>query len=75
MQILLLTTLTTVAFAANSVLCRMTLGAGAIDPASFTTVRLPKSVRTAPAAATCSDRLPAITFGDERSVHYTWSPC
>lgn len=40
MQILLLTALTVVAFAANSVLCRMALGDGAIDPASFTTVRL-----------------------------------
>jgi drug/metabolite transporter (DMT)-like permease len=35
-----LTTLTMVAFAANSVLCRMALGRAAIDPASFTAIRL-----------------------------------
>lgn len=36
----MLTALALVAFAANSVLCRMALGAAAIDPASFTLVRL-----------------------------------
>jgi drug/metabolite transporter (DMT)-like permease len=36
----LLTALTLVAFAANSVLCRMALGAELIDPVSFTTLRL-----------------------------------
>ncbi|PCI34463.1 MAG: EamA family transporter [Alphaproteobacteria bacterium] len=35
----LLTTLAMLAFAANSVLCRLALGAGLIDAASFTTVR------------------------------------
>ena len=35
-----LTALTLIAFAANSVLCRLALGDGAIDAASFTTVRL-----------------------------------
>ena len=34
------TGLALVAFAANSVLCRMALGSGAIDPAGFTAVRL-----------------------------------
>lgn len=37
---LALTTLTMVAFAANSLLCRMALGESAIDAASFTTLRL-----------------------------------
>jgi drug/metabolite transporter (DMT)-like permease len=35
-----LTGISLVAFAANSVLCRLALGAGSIDPASFTSVRL-----------------------------------
>jgi len=40
MRIVLLTTATMVAFAANSVLCRLALGDAAIDAASFTTLRL-----------------------------------
>lgn len=36
----LLTLFTMIAFAANSILCRMALGADAIDPVSFTTIRL-----------------------------------
>jgi len=37
---LLLTILSLVAFAANSLLCRLALGSGTIDPVSFTTLRL-----------------------------------
>lgn len=37
---LVLTTLAMVAFAANSILCRLALGAGTIDAASFGTIRL-----------------------------------
>ncbi|NQV48880.1 MAG: DMT family transporter [Candidatus Marinimicrobia bacterium] len=37
---LLFTTLALIAFAANSVLCRLALGYGAIDAASFTSIRL-----------------------------------
>lgn len=37
---LLLTTLTLICFAANSLLCRLALGGGAIDAASFTSVRI-----------------------------------
>jgi len=37
---ILLTTLALIAFAANSILCRMALGSTAIDPASFSTIRL-----------------------------------
>lgn len=40
MRTLVFTALALVAFAANSVLCRMALGAAAIDAASFTTIRL-----------------------------------
>jgi drug/metabolite transporter (DMT)-like permease len=40
MKVFMLTTLAMIAFAANSLLCRMALGDSAIDPASFTTLRL-----------------------------------
>lgn len=40
MRLLLLTALAMLAFAANSLLCRLALSGGAIDPASFTTLRL-----------------------------------
>jgi len=40
MRIVFLTTTTMVAFAANSILCRLALGDAAIDAASFTTLRL-----------------------------------
>lgn len=40
MQIFLLTTATMIAFAANSVLARLALADGAIDPASYTGIRL-----------------------------------
>ncbi|WP_410498342.1 DMT family transporter [Chitinibacter sp. S2-10] len=39
-RILLLTTLTMIAFAANSILCRLALKQTSIDAASFTTIRL-----------------------------------
>lgn len=39
-RILALTLLAMLAFAANSVLCRLALGSGAIDPTSFTLLRL-----------------------------------
>lgn len=39
-KIIFLTSLALIAFAANSVLCRLALGGEAIDPASFTIVRL-----------------------------------
>jgi drug/metabolite transporter (DMT)-like permease len=40
MIVVILTALTLVAFAANSLLCRMALGGHLIDPVSFTTLRL-----------------------------------
>jgi len=40
MQLILLTSITMLAFAANSVLCRMALAGEAIDAASFTAIRL-----------------------------------
>lgn len=40
MKVILLTALALTAFAANAVLCRLALDSGAIDPTSFTTIRL-----------------------------------
>ena len=40
MIVVVLTAFTLVAFAANSLLCRMALGGQLIDPVSFTTLRL-----------------------------------
>ncbi|MEN8247064.1 MAG: DMT family transporter [Thermodesulfobacteriota bacterium] len=40
LYVVLLTTFALVAFAANSIICRMALGNDAIDPASFSTIRL-----------------------------------
>lgn len=40
MKTLLLTLVALIAFAANTILCRMALGTNSIDPASFTSVRL-----------------------------------
>jgi len=40
LRTILQTTLALIAFAANSILCRMALGSTAIDPASFSTIRL-----------------------------------
>ena len=40
LYVALLTTFALIAFAANSVICRMALGEAAIDPASFSTIRL-----------------------------------
>ena len=40
MKTVILTTLALIAFAANSVLCRLALGGGTIDAASFTVIRL-----------------------------------
>lgn len=40
MSVVILTAVTLVAFAANSLLCRMALGGHLIDPVSFTTIRL-----------------------------------
>ena len=39
-RVVVLTSAAMIAFAANSVLCRMSLGAGHIDPSSFTSIRL-----------------------------------
>ena len=40
MTTFIVTALSMIAFAANSLLCRMALGGGLIDPTSFTTIRI-----------------------------------
>lgn len=77
MRVLVGTALALVGFAANSVLCRLALGAGEIDAASFTTVRLvagavalwaivavtrPSGARPEPEGATASTRWPAAAM-------------
>ena len=45
-RLLILTSLTMIAFAANSILCRLALETTAIDPASFTVIRLVSGAAT-----------------------------
>ena len=45
-RLLILTTLTMIAFAANSILCRLALETTAIDPATFTVIRLVSGAAT-----------------------------
>jgi drug/metabolite transporter (DMT)-like permease len=68
---LLLTSLTMVAFAANSLLCRMALGGRTIDAASFTSLRLASGAlmlwliaraRGAPRATPRNDWIAAVTL-------------
>lgn len=40
LRIIVMTSTAMLAFAANSILCRLALAGGAIDPASFTLIRL-----------------------------------
>lgn len=65
MKTLLLTILAMIAFAANSVLCRLALGDGAIDAASFTSIRLLVGVMVLLVIVSCSQ----IPFGDAGSAY------
>lgn len=58
MKVFLLTAFALTAFAFNSILCRMALGAGEIDAASFTAVRL--------ASGAVTLAILVLTFGRER---------
>ena len=66
----LLTTLAMVAFAANSLLCRMALGAETMDAASFTTLRLLSGAITLVLIVRASRPTPVTTSGDWRAA--TW---
>jgi drug/metabolite transporter (DMT)-like permease len=56
LRTLALTVFTMVAFASNSILCRLALGAGSIDPASFTTLRIASGAVTLVLIASLSRR-------------------
>lgn len=64
----LLTALAMVAFAANSLLCRLALGAGEIDAASFTTIRVIAGVITLVAISYAQSRPPSRSNGNWRSA-------
>jgi drug/metabolite transporter (DMT)-like permease len=57
-----------VAFAANSLLCRLALGAGEIDAASFTTIRVIAGVVTLVAISYAQGRPPSRSNGNWRSA-------
>lgn len=67
MQTLLLSTLAMLAFAANSILCRLALGDGQIDAASYTSVRLASAVIVLAIIVVSRDR------GVDRSDINLWS--
>ncbi len=64
----LLTAVTLVLFAANSVVCKLALGRGAIDPASFTLIRLISG------AAVLILLLKFFGSGQENVSHVSWLP-
>jgi drug/metabolite transporter (DMT)-like permease len=64
----LLTALAMVAFAANSLLCRLALGAGEIDAASFTTVRVVSGALTLVLISYAQRRPPSRSNADWRSA-------
>ncbi|MEJ2516019.1 MAG: EamA family transporter, partial [Gammaproteobacteria bacterium] len=57
-----------VAFAANSILCRLALGAGAIDAASFGTLRVVSGAATLAMVLAVSGRGGPLTHGNWRSA-------
>jgi drug/metabolite transporter (DMT)-like permease len=67
-QTALLTALAMVAFAANSLLCRLALGAGEIDAASFTTIRVVAGALTLVLISLAQRRPPSRRNGDWRSA-------
>ncbi|RTL52501.1 MAG: DMT family transporter [Bradyrhizobiaceae bacterium] len=68
-QTALLTTIAMIGFAANSLLCRVALASHAIDPATFTTVRVVSaSVLLAIAITMSGKRLPRLTATNWRPM-------
>jgi drug/metabolite transporter (DMT)-like permease len=65
---ILLTALAMVAFAANSLLCRLALGAGEIDAASFTTIRVLAGALTLVAISLAQRRPPSRSNANWRSA-------
>jgi drug/metabolite transporter (DMT)-like permease len=67
-HIILLTALAMVAFAANSLLCRLALGASEIDAASFTTIRVLSGVITLVLISYAQSRPPSRSNANWRSA-------
>ncbi|HYD73718.1 MAG TPA: DMT family transporter [Candidatus Binatia bacterium] len=65
---ILLTAVAMVAFAANSLLCRLALGAHEIDAASFTTIRVVSGVITLVLISFAQKRLPSRSNANWRSA-------
>lgn len=65
---ILLTALAMVAFAANSLLCRLALGSSEIDAASFTTIRVVSGVITLVLISYAQRRPPSRSNGNWRSA-------
>lgn len=68
MRTLLATAAALVAFAANSILCRLALSSGAIDPASFTSVRIVSGAAVLAILALAAGERAAARAGDWRSA-------
>ena len=69
LQTLLLTAAAMLCFAANSVLCRLALGPGLIDPASFTSLRVASATAMLVlVVALRRRRLPALAAAKPRSI-------
>jgi drug/metabolite transporter (DMT)-like permease len=67
-RILLTTTAALVAFASNSILCRVALSTGSIDPASFTSIRVSTGAAVLAVLAGASGERAAHLAGDWRSA-------
>lgn len=68
MIVVILTAFTLVAFAANSLLCRMALGGDLIDPMSFTTVRLVSGAM----ALILISRLVGVSKTQQKKTNGSW---
>ena len=73
MWVVILTAFTLVAFAANSLLCRMALGGDLIDPVTFTTLRLGSGAAILlPLSRLVAEVPPAGSGGEKRGLQGTW---
>lgn len=66
------TTVALLAFAANSVLCRLALLDGAIDPGSFTSVRLVSGIVTLLVILQCMKKANSAEFKDKKAQYGSW---
>lgn len=74
MFVVILTALTLVAFAANSLLCRMALGEDLIDPVTFTTLRLASgAIILVPISKLVAESPPAGHGLEKQDLRGSWS--